>query len=521
MFFDGTANNTYSAKWGKSQLEARYHKWKAAYEVSKKIAKTQDIHPTQFIEQCFDLGDINDSASNELTNVQKLFDLYQSNSFNDSQTVFRYARYITGIGTGNSTDIAQAKEYFDGKGLGMGKYGIIDKVKTGVEDICSQLESIIIAIKDESSKVDGFNKIEFDVFGFSRGAAAARHCINTVLEGQQSLFAQAFINTLQQLKGGYTLTADFDWDKNDHCEVMFAGLFDTVTAYGVAHDDDNEPVRLWLDPDRVRKAVHLVANKHTEYRYNFSLNKLNPAPHFDELVLPGAHSDIGGGYHSRIAFSQAEFLLPMLENKRIKTAENTGLSFFGRSKQLAALTTELNQVLDVEVQHGWHHKDYLLTDPEITYEGKNTSGAQAHLLYRKCTEGDLSRLYLRVMYGLAEFAGVPVNEEQYSQLVWEHQDQQREYRLYYPVQSELRFPHRPRSFDFGLLCQRMLDTAKGGDVNKLQQLLGSNEMRNLFMELGLIHHSSDIDDMLGLDLITPNEPHIINGRYQREEYEGE
>jgi len=521
MFFDGTANNTYSAKWGKSQLEARYHKWKAAYEVSKQIAKTQDIHPTQFIEQCFDLGDINDSASNELTNVQKLFDLYQSNSFNESQTVFRFAQYITGIGTSNSTDIAQAKEYFDGKGLGMGKYGIIDKVKTGIGEVCSQLETVLKAMKRENEIIiDGFNKIEFDVFGFSRGAAAARHCINTVLEGQQSLFAQAFSNTLQ-LKGGYTLTADFDWDKNDHCEVMFAGLFDTVAAYGVAHDDDNEPVRLWLDPDRVRKAVHLVANKHTEYRYNFSLNKLNPAPHFDELVLPGAHSDIGGGYHCRIAFSQAEFLLPLLENKRIQTAENSGLSFFGRSKQFAALTAELKQALDVEVKHGWHSEDYLLTDPEITYEGKNTSGAQAELLYRKCTEGDLSRLYLRVMYGLAEFAGVPVNEEQYSQLVWEHKDQQREYRLYYPVQSELRFPHRSRSFDFGLLCQRMLDTAKGGDVNKLQQLLGSNEMRDLFMELGLIHHSSDIDDMLGLDLITPNEPHIINGRYQREEYEGE
>ncbi|WP_170968248.1 hypothetical protein, partial [Vibrio kanaloae] len=44
-------------------------------------------------------------------------------------------------------------------------------------------------------------------------------------------------------------------------------------------------------------------------------------------------------------------------------------------------------------------------------------------------------------------------------------------------------------------------------------------MLDNFMELGLIHHSSDMDDVWGL--ITPNEPHTINNRYEREEYDGE
>ncbi|WGW01282.1 DUF2235 domain-containing protein [Vibrio sp. YMD68] len=520
LFFDGTANNTYSAQWGKSQLEARYQYWKAAYDASKEIARAPDIHPTQFIEQCFDWGEVKSSAASELTNIQKLFDLYQSNTFNEHQTVFRFAHYITGIGTSNSTDIAKAEEDDPGLGFGMGKFGIIEKVTTGIEGVCGELRKIL---DREKVIYDGFNKLEFDVFGFSRGAAAARHCINTVLGGQQSLFSQAFIRTLQTLEGDYTLTADFDWDKNKHCEVMFAGLFDTVTAYGVAHNSKNEPVRLWLDPDRVRKAVHLVANKHTEYRYNFSLNKLNPAPHFDELVLPGAHSDIGGGYHSRMAFSQDDFLLPLLENKRIYTAKNADLSFFGKNKQFEALTAELEKVLDAEVKHGWQREDYLLTPPEVTYEAKNTSGAQAHLLYRKCTEGDLSRLYLRVMYGLAEFAGVPVYDKEEGPEVWICTESEKSSHLYYPVQSKLLYPHQPAlpPYPFGKLCQGALDNAKAGNVDKIQQLLGSQDMLDNFMELGLIHHSSDMDDVLGLDLITPNKPHTINNRYEREEYDGE
>ncbi|MGD8123193.1 phospholipase effector Tle1 domain-containing protein, partial [Vibrio sp. TRT 2004] len=218
---------------------------------------------------------------------------------------------ITGIGTGNSTDIAKADEDNKGLAFGFGKYGIINKVRTGIKEVCSQLGLILIAIeREEKIKIDGLNKLEFDVFGFSRGAAAARHCINSILLGKNGEFAPAFIDSMNKQQDKHTLITDFDWESNQHCEVMFAGLFDTVAAYGLAHNDNDEPVRLWLDPARVRKAVHLVANKHSEYRYNFSLNRLNFAPHFDEIVLPGAHSDIGGGYHSRVAFSNADYLLP-------------------------------------------------------------------------------------------------------------------------------------------------------------------------------------------------------------------
>ncbi|MBF4427455.1 DUF2235 domain-containing protein, partial [Vibrio anguillarum] len=107
------------------------------------------------------------------------------------------------------------------------------KVSTSIE----QLSTSIINIKSvfaeaDPNTVDGFNKLQFDVFGFSRGAAAARHFINVVLDGEQGEFAQAFSKACQ--KSGIPLAYGFDWDEADeakaNCEITFAGLFDTVAS---------------------------------------------------------------------------------------------------------------------------------------------------------------------------------------------------------------------------------------------------------------------------------------------------
>ncbi|MBF4302265.1 DUF2235 domain-containing protein, partial [Vibrio anguillarum] len=94
----------------------------------------------------------------------------------------------------------------------IGKYGVTAKVSTSVD----QLSTSIMELKStfanaQSNIVDGFNKLQFDVFGFSRGAAAARHFINVVLDGEQSEFAQTFSKACQ--KSGIPLAYGFDWDE--------------------------------------------------------------------------------------------------------------------------------------------------------------------------------------------------------------------------------------------------------------------------------------------------------------------
>jgi len=133
--------------------------------------------------------------------------------------------------------------------------------------------------------------LEFDIFGFSRGAAAARHFANELLKANGGVLAGLL------RPGQFGLSEDFEW--SGHACINFIGLFDTVAAVAdpmrwdfSPADHLNPGVNLYLPPGCARKVVQLTARD--EMRWNFALNSV--APHHQEIALPGAHSDIGGGY---------------------------------------------------------------------------------------------------------------------------------------------------------------------------------------------------------------------------------
>lgn len=54
MFFDGTANNTYSARWGKERLNQYYNTWRGFYLGSERNAQGYDEVPaTRLYDGCF------------------------------------------------------------------------------------------------------------------------------------------------------------------------------------------------------------------------------------------------------------------------------------------------------------------------------------------------------------------------------------------------------------------------------------------------------------------------------------
>lgn len=535
MFFDGTANNTYSALWGKQRLDDNYANWRASYEASKELAikkkkSPDDLLGVDLIDACFDMPNMNISATNEITNIQKLYDLYATDTFDSSESVFNHAEYITGIGTGNSTNIAMADESgLRGLARGVGAYGVEEKVKSAIEQLDAQLKSIKVIIKDTFKDFDGFDRLEFDVFGFSRGAAAARHFINVVLDGEQGYFAQQMENGIKN--NDISLPYSFNWENSGYCEITFAGLFDTVAAVAdftegdfAVDDDKNDPVRLWLDPTRVRNAVHLVANKTTEYRTNFCLNKINPAKNFEEIVLPGSHSDLGGGYHSQLAFGQQDYLLPVLENQIIKRrSKTTKKKRKSEHKKISGVLVKwLNRTIEREVKQGWLRQDYIIPEAKVTEQWsgdyvKKVVGYKVivELLYRKVTPGDLSRLYLRAMYGLAHSYGVPLDEEQNNQNVWLSKEGY--FRQYFAVPTVLKNRVSGKYFDFADLCHSVLKVAKLGNTKELKRILCSDEQQRNLINLGLIHHSSDESEALGG--VRPNKPNEGTGIYERKEYE--
>lgn len=128
--------------------------------------------------------------------------------------------------------------------------------------------------------------INVSIFGFSRGAAQARAWANWILECCKSE------------GGGYTFCGI-------PIRFQFMGLFDTVASVGLA---DSSPIggdglMDWADgtmviPAAIERCVHYVAAH--EIRKSFPLstsrNGATYPANCTEIVYPGAHSDVGGGY---------------------------------------------------------------------------------------------------------------------------------------------------------------------------------------------------------------------------------
>lgn len=129
--------------------------------------------------------------------------------------------------------------------------------------------------------------IDVSVFGFSRGAAEARAFCNWLIE------------CCETDSGGLLSLAGMP------LSISFLGLFDTVASVGLA---DSVPLPVsglmdWADgtmriPQQVARCVHLVAAH--EIRASFPLNSGRDGAAYPsgvlEVVYPGAHSNLGGGY---------------------------------------------------------------------------------------------------------------------------------------------------------------------------------------------------------------------------------
>ena len=224
------------------------------------------------------------------------------------------SQYIEGIGTtdGGGDDM-------HGSAFGAGFSGIIAKVNKGVRELSSKLGKLYDIEKEY------IEDLTIDVFGFSRGAAAARHFV-----ARKHLSLIGANNICQSLKiTDYTAV-----------KFRFVGLFDSVSSYNPGpvdvHREFKGPARVLnhaanaadiaanlgpagvamkINPDvdpafandvaelhlrieeKATKVVQFAAGD--EYRRNFPSTTISSARSLHigvELVLPGAHSDIGGGY---------------------------------------------------------------------------------------------------------------------------------------------------------------------------------------------------------------------------------
>ncbi len=249
IFFDGTGNN-------RNNVAQRH------------IAEYNRAHPNQPANNengvrwtgSYKKYGKEDSYNAGYSNVSILENLNRNRELAQRQV----SVYMEGIGTENNGGDALL-----GSAIGTGSTGIIPKVLTGIGLLADGIDKILKLDEDTYVK-----QVTIDVSGFSRGAAAARHFIS-YLHARRSLAMRLGIPKAK-------------------VKIKFVGIFDTVSSFSAIgfNNVDQLGLRILGNADKV---VHLTAGD--EFRSNFSLTDITSSLSIGyELTLPGAHSDIGGGY---------------------------------------------------------------------------------------------------------------------------------------------------------------------------------------------------------------------------------
>ncbi|MEX7608326.1 T6SS phospholipase effector Tle1-like catalytic domain-containing protein [Enterobacter asburiae] len=383
VFFDGTGNNRANS----DDLRLAYaHCANLVGEDRARACEKYEKHARA------ELG--NASWQGGITNISRLFDLYQSSDeLNDSETEAQVKIYVSGIGTADGESDSMLGAAL-GSSLIRQFEGVVTKTDEALDKISAELSRFIKLNRDKVA----IAKVQFDVFGFSRGAAAARHFANRVMN-QDAEIAVAIDKGLD-LTGHHGKAAG---------EVRFLGLFDTVAAigsllnfYGI-NGRSNPGVNLELRPSVAQKVFQISAMH--ECRYNFSLNSI--AGMWPELALPGAHSDIGGGYN---AGKDEISLLTMPDFEVIPESSDEMQTAVYRKAEKMRQTLYSLPALKYLMPHG------KVETKMISWPLVNRDKARAFILEKKAgaavfmtrraVPNDWEKVSMRVMLDAAQDAGV-------------------------------------------------------------------------------------------------------------------
>ena len=393
IFTDGTLNNAENSR----ELEER-----VATECAEAFERG-DISE----EECgYRLGlMMGGSYGNAPSNVAKLARSYDDSSTDlENRVIHRLWVYAPGIGTKTGEG-----DSLVGSISGMGETGVVSQVRSVFANVAERVAGLEFA--------GAISSMTIDLFGFSRGAASARHAVNEIQLGQNGALGEAFRN--QRI----------DWP--GQTVIRFVGIFDTVAAIVNPYLLDfapgngrNEPVRISLDPTHIGAAVHLVAGD--ECRQNFSLNSLRSADgslaeNFREISLPGAHSDIGGGYQDaqredvlvspyhiiptdRNRWPEQTMEWDNLRELRRKVASEGWLGAYS----LPVQPSEDHDPAPAEL--GPESMAYLEIYKKFSAHPAPDGRVELALRMVRQVRGEYSRIPLKVMHELAKKAGVPFND---------------------------------------------------------------------------------------------------------------
>ncbi|MEZ2589913.1 phospholipase effector Tle1 domain-containing protein [Pantoea agglomerans] len=382
VFFDGTGNNAVNTQ---NMLKAY-----TAGHYNLNDPEAESILAKCARENFGVSGTGATSYTGYYTNIHWLSTLYkQTISGKDSDV--QVGIYIDGIGTEAGKPDSKL-----GQGFGISDTGVAAKTNHAVSQLVKAISDAAEDIRSKSGCEIVINCLQFDIFGFSRGAAAARHFANRIQSEDP-----AIISAIRQAMTGITFNG------SPSGKTRFIGIFDTVAAIGTPvnglnpHSADTGNVKLTLRPGVAEKVFHITAAN--ECRFNFALNSVKPA--WPELALPGVHSDIGGGYLpvtkedlflTRPATETVPYSQPGEKTQAYRQAV-AQLQTLDKSPCLAPLlrTNEISA-------ETWHDA----RRPPDRYGQMQKRSFAALTMRGRTVRNDWSRVVLRVMLEAAQEAGV-------------------------------------------------------------------------------------------------------------------
>ncbi|CAI8859143.1 DUF2235 domain-containing protein [Pseudomonas sp. IT-P294] len=378
VFFDGTLNNASNSASG--LLCGAHH----------------PILPTDVDASCKPyMADPEGSYGNDVSNVFKLYELYPAAKDvkgEGSTKLMLRSLYVEGIGTESGNE-----DSFGNAATGRGATGVAGKVQNAF----SLLKALVKQAIDQNPG-DEITSLTFDTFGFSRGAAAARHFANEVVRCSQGPLGEV----LRSNSAGFS--ARFTGQYNSEILMGFIGLFDTVpsvagfTNLGNIQSPAAPGIKLYLDRKYFTDVVQLTARD--ERRANFALSTVIPA--HPEIPVPGVHSDIGGGYREEV--EECVLVGPMQAltvpiGTDVKTTSIYRDAMQQKAKMIANGWPET--MLDVVTP-----KPTLAIDASLEKIGLKELRVYAGLQLNRTVNGKLSTVYLRLMHKLATEKGVQLND---------------------------------------------------------------------------------------------------------------
>lgn len=378
VFFDGTGNNANNAAAG---LLCGAHHPIAAKDIDASCKPY--------------MSDPDSSYGNDVSNVKRLSDLYDAPEVAEGEGLRKQAFrmvYVEGIGTRSGEEDSTL-----GAGAGRGETGVAGRVQSSFVLIEQRINE---AVKENPGSE--IVSLTFDTFGFSRGAAAARHFANEIVRGKQGPLGEILRSNSD------VFSSSFVDQYHSDINMGFIGLFDTVPSIAGWSNLGNiksavaPGIRLYLDRRFFTDVVQLVARD--ECRGNFALSRV--AMDHPEIVLPGVHSDIGGGY-----LEEAEECVLISPMQTLEVSINTDVA-----------TTSIYQDA-VKVRSQWLSKGWpsemleIVTPPALLMPidpqdrlGPRVKRVYAALQLKRPVSGMLARVCLRVMHQQAKAKGVRFND---------------------------------------------------------------------------------------------------------------